>query len=394
MSHTLLHRLYEEQDQAPWLDNISRDMIKSGQLKSLIAEGIVGVTSNPTIFEKAMASGNAYDEAISKYISNGGDSSGLFFSLMVDDIGQAADIFRSVYDNTKGKDGFISIEVTPDLAKDTQGSIDQALVFNSQLDRPNILVKVPATKEGIPAIEELIYQGVSINVTLIFSLQRYQEVIDAYINGIERRVNEGKPVDKIASVASFFISRVDTNIDKKLQALIDKADGDDAKHNLQGLMGKAAVANAKLAYQLFLQNFSGERWDKLAAAGANVQRPLWASTSTKNPAYPDTLYVDDLIGPDTVNTMPDATIKAFSDHGTVARTIDQNVDQAKADLQALADAGISMDQVTQELEDEGVASFAKSYESLSASLNNKVAELEKNQSQTGSVDLEPISSAS
>ena len=256
------------------------------------------------------------------------------------------------------------------------------------------MVKVPATKEGIPAIEELIYQGISINVTLIFSLQRYQEVIDAYINGIERRVNEGKPVNDISSVASFFISRVDTNIDKKLQGLIDKASSDEEKQQLQGLMGKAAVANAKMAYQLFLQNFSGERWDKLAAAGAKVQRPLWASTSTKNPAYPDTLYVDDLIGPDTVNTMPDATIKAFSDHGTVARTIDQNIDQAQADLQALDDAGISMDQVTQELEDEGVASFAKSYETLSASLNSKVADLAKTQPQAEDTELETISSAS
>jgi len=384
MSHTTLHKLYTDQQQAPWLDNISRDMINSGALQKMIDDGIVGVTSNPTIFEKAMAAGNAYDAQIKQLVGDGASVRDIFFALMTKDIADAADIFRPTHEQTNGLDGFISIEVTPDLAANTLATIEQARTFRDQLKRPNIFVKVPATREGIPAIEQLISEGISINVTLIFSLERYQEVIDAYLNGVEKRVQAGEDVSKVRSVASFFVSRVDTNIDKKLQAKIDAAGSDAEKDKLKGLMGKAAVANAKLAYQIFLRNFSGPRWERLAAAGANVQRPLWASTSTKNPAYPDTLYVDNLIGSDTVNTMPNNTIEAFLDHGKVARTIDQDLDQATADLQALEDAGVHMDTVTQELEEEGVASFAKSFETLSAALEKKVGELQASLQGAGS----------
>jgi len=389
MSKTTLQRLYAEQQQAPWLDNISRGLITSGQLQKLIDQGIVGVTSNPTIFEKAISSGTDYDAQMREVFAHSADPHAVFFELMLKDIMDAADLFRPVYDRTQHLDGFISIEVTPDLARETQKSIEQAHMFRDRLQRPNVLVKVPATAEGIPAIEQLIYEGININITLIFAIDRYQQVIEAYLKGLERRVAEGKPVDDIWSVASFFVSRFDTKVDKMLDGLIEKAGSAAEKTRLAGLKGKGAIANAKIAYELFGQRFSGARWEKLAAAGAHVQRPLWASTSTKNPAYPDVMYVDSLIGPHTVDTMPDATIVAFLDHGTVSSTVDQDVAGAHQVIADLVAAGISMEQVMKELEDEGVASFAKSYETLSAAIAGKGETLQAGQPQNDQTDLGP-----
>jgi transaldolase / glucose-6-phosphate isomerase len=388
MTDNPLRRLYAEQGQAPWLDNISRGLISSGALRNMIDDdGIVGVTSNPTIFEKAISSGADYDEQMKAVFGRGQDAQRVFFELMLKDIQDAADVFRDVYDRTKHLDGYISIEVTPDLARDTQKSIEQARMFGERLRRPNIFVKVPATAEGIPAIEQLIYEGVNINITLIFAIQRYREVMEAYMKGLERRMAEGKPIDDIFSVASFFVSRVDTNVDKKLDALIAKAGSDEEKTKLKNLKGKAAIANAKIAYEAFQQTFSGPRWEKLAAAHANLQRPLWASTSTKNPDYRDVLYVEELIGPHTVDTMPPATIVAFNDHGVVARTVDQNLEEAHQVIRDLEAVGIHMDQVTQELEDEGVASFAKSYETLNGAIAGKRDALMQGQQMNEQTDL-------
>jgi transaldolase/glucose-6-phosphate isomerase len=393
MTDTTLNRLYGEQGQAPWQDNISRGMITSGALRHVIDLGIVGVTSNPTIFEKALGSGTDYDEQIRQVYADCGDPSQVFFELMLKDIGDAADVFREVYDRTNHLDGYISIEVTPDLARETQKTVEQAHMFHDRLKRPNVLVKIPATEEGIPAIEQAIYEGISVNVTLIFSLDRYRQVIEAYMKGIERREAEGQPVDDIFSVASFFVSRFDTKVDKMIDELIAKATNPADQEKLRSLKGKGAIANAKIAYQLFQQEFGGARWQKLAAKGANVQRPLWASTSTKNPDYPDTLYADALIGPDTVDTMPNPTIEAFLDHGTVARTVDQDVDAAHQVIADLVACGISMEQVMQELEDEGVASFAKSYETLGKALQEKCAAVHQGQEQNAETELGPFQGA-
>lgn len=381
-------RLYREQGQAPWLDNISRNLITSGELRRMIEEdGIVGVTSNPTIFEKAISTGTDYDDQMGEAFGQGRDAQHVFMELMLKDIGDAADVFRSVYDETKHLDGYISIEVTPDLARDTQKTLEQARMFHERIQRPNILVKIPATAEGIPAIEQAIYEGISINVTLIFSLQRYEQVMEAYLKGLERRVAEGKPVDDVWSVASFFVSRFDTKVDKMLDGLIDKAGSDDEKARIKALKGKGAIANAKIAYERFGQVFAGPRWEKLAAQGAHVQRPLWASTSTKNPDYRDVLYVEALIGPDTVDTMPPATIVAFLDHGDVRRTVDQDVAAAHKTIEDLTAVGISMDQVMQELEDEGVASFGKSYETLNEAIAGKRETLSAGKDQNDQTDL-------
>jgi transaldolase/glucose-6-phosphate isomerase len=338
-------------------------------------DGIVGVTSNPTIFEKAISSGTDYDEQMRDVYGRGQDAGQVFFELMLKDIQDAADVFRGVYDKTNHLDGYISIEVTPDLARETQKSIEQARMFRERLQRPNILVKVPATAEGIPAIEQLIYEGININITLIFAIDRYREVIEAYIKGLERRLAEGKPVDDIWSVASFFVSRFDVKVDALLDARIAAAQTAEARATLTALKGQGAIANAKIAYEVFEQSITGARWARLAAHGAHVQRPLWASTSTKNPAYPDTLYVDALIGPQTVDTMPDATIAAFLDHGTVARTVDRNVDAAHRTIAALEEAGISMSEVMQALEDEGVAQFSASYDTVREAIVTKIAAL-------------------
>jgi transaldolase len=366
---TLLHQLYAEGGQSPWVDNLSRDAIRSGRLANMVDEGVRGVTSNPTIFQKAMTSSDIYDADFARLIE-GGSVEQAFWEMASADVTAALEIFHPLYEQSGAADGFISLEVSPRLAHDTEGTIRDARGFHERINMPNLLVKIPATEAGVPAIKQMISEGRNINVTLIFSLERYADVIEAYISGLEAFGHEGGDVSRAHSVASFFISRVDTEVDRRLEAT-----GHEIVLNLRG---KAAVAQAKLAYKLFSERFSGPRWQALADKGAHVQRPLWASTSTKNPAYPDLLYVDNLIGPDTVNTMPDPTVAAFLDHGTVARTIDVGVDQAAHDLDALSEAGVDMQEVSRKLEEEGVHAFAKSYDELLQSLEDKANEQKAN----------------
>ncbi len=362
---TRLHQLYTDAGQSPWIDNLSRDSIRSGRLANMMDEGIRGVTSNPTIFQKAMTASDVYDADFARLLESGSVEQA-FWEMATADVTAALEIFHPLYEQSGSSDGFVSLEVSPRLAYDTDGTIKDARKFHERIAMPNLLVKIPATEPGVPAIRQMISEGRNINVTLIFSLTRYDAVIEAYISGLEAFVGSGGDLSRVHSVASFFVSRVDTEVDRRIEAKGDK--------DLLPLRGKAAVAQAKLAYQLFLERFSGPRWEALSAKGAHRQRPLWASTSTKNPAYPDLLYVDDLIGPDTVNTMPDATIAAFIDHGTVARTVDQAVDEASAALDALKAGGVDMADVSARLEDEGVAAFSKSYEELLQALEDKANE--------------------
>ncbi|MEO6058387.1 MAG: transaldolase [Candidatus Limnocylindria bacterium] len=355
-----LQRLHAEQGQSPWIDFIDRDLIASGRLAALVGDGIRGLTSNPTIFAKAVASGQ-YDELIRSGIGAGHDSRQIFEAIEVADVGDAADVLRSVYDASDGTDGFVSIEVEPDLADDTAATLERARQLWRRLSRPNLLVKIPATPAGLPAIEAAIAEGISINVTLMFSVEVYRAVARAYIAGLRRRLATGGEIDRIASVASFFVSRVDTKVDKALDAI-----GTDAA---LALRGRAAIANAKLAYAAYGEIFGGDEFADLRAAGARVQRCLWASTSTKNPAYRDVLYAEGLIGPDTVDTLPSETIAAFLDHGVVARTLDAGVEEADAALRAIEQQGISMQQVTNELIAEGVASFGRSFDELLAAID-------------------------
>ena len=359
--------------QSIWLDFIERRMVQSGELRDLVAQGVAGVTSNPTIFQQAIAKSDAYNDELTQLAGGKADAKTIFETLAIADIQAAADVLRPVYDTAKGQDGFVSLEVAPTLAHDTEATIAEARRLHAAVNRPNLMIKVPATLAGLPAIRQLIADGICINVTLIFSLERYAAVKQAYLQGIEERVAAGKPVDKIASVASFFVSRVDVAVD----ALLDKmAQQDPAKADYyKSLQGKVAVANSKLAYRQFEEVFAGPRWEKLAAAGAHVQRPLWASTSTKNPAYPDLIYVDTLIGPHTVNTMPPQTLKAFADHGTPARTVDKELDQARADIAAVTAAGVSLEQVTEDLEVDGVKKFADSFEELLKTIDERRKQL-------------------
>ena len=366
---TKLNDLFDQQGQSPWLDNLRRDWLQNGKLAELVSEGIRGVTSNPTIFAKAISGQDTYDEEFKSLIATTSVEDA-YWHLVIDDINNALAILRPVYDSSKGGDGYVSVEVAPSLAHDTDGTIDAARGLHERINQPNVLVKIPATAEGIPAIHKMISEGRSINITLIFSISRYDQVIEAYISGLEAYAASGaSDLSAVASVGSFFVSRVDTEVDRRIEAVAGQ-DGD-----LSGLRGRAAVAQARQAFGLFTQRFSGERWDALAAKGAHVQRPLWASTSTKNPAYPDLAYVDTLIGPDTVNTLPDATITAFLDHGTVSRTIDTDFTGADQVMSALADAGIDMEDVGQTLESEGVASFSKSFDELMQSLTDKASAL-------------------
>jgi len=355
-----LQRLHSEQGQSPWIDFIDRDLIASGRLAALVTDGIRGLTSNPTIFAKAVASGQ-YDELIRSAIAAGQDSRQIFEAIEVADVGDAADVLRGVYDASDGADGFVSIEVEPDLADDTAATLERARQLWRRLSRPNLLVKIPATPAGLPAIEAAIAEGISVNVTLMFSVEVYRAVARAYIAGLRRRLATGGEIDRIASVASFFVSRVDTKVDKALDAI-----GTDAA---LALRGRAAIANAKLAYAAYGEIFGGSEFADLRAAGGRVQRCLWASTSTKNPTYRDVLYAEELIGPDTVDTLPSETIAAFLDHGAVARTLDAGLDEAHATLQALEQQGISMQLVTDELIAEGVASFARSFDELLAAID-------------------------
>ncbi len=349
--------------QSFWYDNISRGLLKSGELKRMIEEeGLRGVTSNPTIFHKSIQSGKDYDEELTELLGAGLSEKEIFYALAVRDISEACDLLLPVYEESKGIDGYVSIEVDPHLAHDTEGTVREALELAGRIGKPNLMVKVPATAEGLPAVEELIYRGCNINVTLLFSVKRYEEVLDAYMKGLERRLSEGEPLDTVASVASFFVSRVDTLTDRLLEEKMGDAGADPEK--IRSLMGKAAVANAQAAYQVFKDAFSSERFYALIKNGARIQRLLWGSTSTKNPAYRDVLYVEELIGPGTINTMPDATWRAFKDHGRVARTVDADIDEAFSVIGSIEETGISMDRVTRELEEEGVRLFTESFDAL------------------------------
>jgi transaldolase/glucose-6-phosphate isomerase len=372
-------------EQSIWYDNIRRGLITSGDLQRLIDDdAVVGVTSNPTIFEKAIDGSADYDDAIRTLVSSGvTDPMQIFESLAVEDIQRAADVLRPIYDRTNGRDGYISLEVSPMAANDTHTTIEEARHLFRRANRPNVMIKIPATAEGLPAIEQMIYEGVNINVTLIFSLQRYREVTESFIRGLEHRGRDGQPVTGIASVASFFVSRVDTLVDKLLDDKIAATDDDAGKDELRGLQGKAAIANARLAYETFQEIFHGERFAELRAQGAAVQRPLWASTSTKNPHYRDVLYVEELIGPETVDTMPPATIVAFQDHGVAKVTLDQDLPGMHAMMDRLKSAGIDMAEVTHQLELEGVKSFADSYNKLIESTREKAARLAREMQQHG-----------
>jgi len=358
MPESNLHRLSEE-GQSVWVDSLSRESLHGGELERMIREdAVVGVTSNPTIFQKAMSAGDAYDEQLREVLATERDPKEIFFALAHRDITAACDLFRPAYDATGGQDGRVSWEVDPRFARDTQATIDEARRISDLVDRPNLYVKIPATKEGLPAIEESIAGGIAINVTLIFGLERYREVTEAYIRGVERLVEGGGDPRSVASVASFFVSRVDTEADKRLESHPE-------------LQGKLAIANAKLAYEVYEKVFASERWKALEAKDASSQRCLWASTSTKNPAYRDVLYVEELIGPDTVDTMPIETIEAFQDHGEVRQSLTEGVDEAHQLLNDLEAAGVDYDDVIDTLEREGVQKFADSFEELFEGLEAK-----------------------
>jgi len=365
MPESRLHRL-SALGQSVWSDYLSRDLLHTGGLARMMDEdAVTGVTSNPTIFQKAISQGAAYDEQLRELIEHEQDAKEIFVALAGRDIGEACDLMRKVWDEGKGLRGYVSMEVDPTLAYDTDGTLAEARRLHALVDKPNLYVKIPGTKPGLPAIEEMIAAGKSINVTLIFSLERHREVMEAYIRGLERLVDDGGDPRGVASVASFFVSRVDTEADKRL----DSIGGHDE------LKGRLAVANAKLAYQNWKEVFAGQRWAALEARGASKQWCLWASTSTKNPAYRDVLYVEELIGPDTVNTMPEETIEAFQDHGEVALTLEQGLDEARRLFDDLAAAGVDVDDVTRVLEEEGVQKFADSFAELLDGIRAKRGEL-------------------
>jgi transaldolase len=364
MAESKLHEL-SERGQSVWIDSISREWLQNGFLEKLIREdAVVGVTSNPTIFQKSLAGGSWYDEQLRQVLAEEEDPKEIFYRLAVKDIQDACDVLRRVWDEGSGKDGYVSMEVDPTLAYDRDGTIEEAVRLNEWIDRPNLFVKIPATEPGLGAIEECIAQGRPINVTLIFSLERYAAVAEAYVRGVERLVESGGDPVRVASVASFFVSRVDTEADKRLDVI-----------GAPELKGKLAIANAKLAYERYKEIFSGPRWEPLAAKGATAQRCLWASTSTKNPEYRDVMYVEELIGPETVNTMPVETVEAFQDHGVVAETLEQGLDEARALLDELARVGVDYDDVTDTLEREGVQKFSDSFEELLGGIQAKRAQL-------------------
>ena len=362
-----LEQLFRQGGQSPWLDNLKRSLITSGELAKIRDSGIRGLTSNPTIFQKAIQGSADYDDQFRRLVRENRSNIDCYWELVKSDIHGALDVFSPVYESSHGTDGFVSVEVDPNLALDTRGTLEAGQVLWETIDRPNLMVKIPATRPGILAIRSMIAAGRNVNVTLIFSLERYQEVMDAYIAGLEDRVAAGGSIDTIASVASFFISRVDSEVDKRLESL--------GTAEALALRGRAAIAQARLAYEAFRTTFSGTRWDSLVDLGAKVQRPLWASTSTKNPEYPDTLYVDELIGPDSVNTLPDATVEAFADHGKIERTIDRNIESAHDVWRSLQMIGIDMEDVAAQLEREGVASFQKSFDELLEALSQKARNL-------------------
>jgi len=364
---TKLQDLYATHGQSPWLDNLKRGWLTSGELRRWVERGVRGVTSNPTIFAKAISGAADYDDQFGTLVRDGVSVEQSYWELVKSDIEDALAVLRPVYDSCGGNDGFVSIEVAPQLARDTKGTVESARELWRAIDEPNLFVKIPGTAEGLPAIKQCLGEGININITLLFGLDRYGEVIDAFFTGLEELDRSGGDVSRVSSVASFFVSRVDTEVDRRLDTL--------GTPEALALRGKAAVANAKLAYALFQERFATDRWQALEAKGAAVQRPLWASTSTKNPAYPDTLYVDELVGPDTVNTMPDQTLEDFEDHGRLERTVDQRVDEARGVFADLAGIGVDMADVTRTLEEEGVASFSKSFDELITSLETKADQL-------------------
>lgn len=362
---TRLRRVFTEQGQSPWLDNLQRSYLNDGTLRRLIADGVRGLTSNPTIFQKAIQGSSDYDEQFAHEIKRGLSPVDAYWEMVLSDINGALDEFAGLHQESHGVDGFVSVEVNPSLAHDSAATLDAARDLHNRISRPNVMIKIPATKEGLPAIQQMIAEGRSVNVTLIFGLDRYAEVIEAFITGLEQRHAAGNDVSNVHSVASFFISRVDNVIDAQLDSL--------GTSEALSLKGSAAIAQAKLAYELFENKFSGERWNTLATHGANKQRPLWASTSTKNPSYPDTLYVDSLIGPSTVNTLPDVTLAAFADHGAIERTIDADIEEARQQWTSLQRLGVDVENVAQQLEIEGVASFIKSFDELLQALADKAS---------------------
>lgn len=366
-----LHDL-QAQGQSVWYDNIRRGLITSGELQQLIDDGVVGITSNPTIFEKAMVDSTDYDDELGTLAKQGHDARAVFETLSLSDIGKAADMLRGVYDKTDALDGYISIEVSPVLAHDTAATLKEARHLWTKLDRPNIMIKVPATPEGIPAIKTLISEGINVNVTMLFALDNYREVANAYISGLEARAESGGSIERIASVASIFVSRINSAVDAQLDQKIKATDNAAEQEKLRSLQGKAAIANAKATYAEYQKIFGSDRFAALRAKGAKPQRPLWASTSTKNPAFPDLLYVEALVGPETVDTMPPATVTAFMDHGTAKPTLLTGLDEAPKTLEALGEVGIDIPAVMQKLQDDGVASFAKSFENMIGSIQKKV----------------------
>ncbi|MBW3574608.1 MAG: transaldolase [Actinobacteria bacterium] len=365
-----LHDLYHRYGQSPWLDDLRRDWLLDGTLQRRVDQGIRGITSNPSILQKAMAAGTAYDDQFAELAKDGCSATRAYWAMAITDVADALDVLRPLYGDSDGGDGFVSLELAPDLAHSTEGSVEGARRLHTDIARPNLLVKIPGTTEGVPAVRQMIAEGCSINVTLIFSLQRYAEVMEAYLSGLEELVASdagASSLRRVHSVASFFVSRVDTEVDRRLRAL--------GTPEALELQGRAAIAQAKLAYRLFVDTFSGPRWEELAARGARLQRPLWASTSTKDPSLPDTLYIDSLIAPDTVTTMPVATLEAFADHGTLGRTADAGLDEADALWERLAEVGVDLDDVGRVLEDEGVAAFAKAFDQGIQALEEKAAEL-------------------
>ena len=372
MTRDRLKELHEA-GQSVWLDNIDRTMLHNGDLERRIKhECLTVMTSNPTIFEKALAQGTAYDEQLTG-AEPGLSTAQLFELVETEDVRRACDLFAGVFTKSRGDDGYVSIEVSPGVAADPNATVEEARRLWKAVDRPNLMVKVPGTPEGAIAVRTLIAEGINVNITLLFAIEAHDRVIDAYMSGLEDRLKAGKPIDGIASVASFFVSRVDTEVDKRLDQLIEKAP--EHAETLKALKGKAAIANAKLAYQLFLTRFEEERWKKLESSGARVQRPLWASTSTKNPEYRDVIYVEELIGPRTVNTMPPGLIDAFKDHGEIKVTVTENPEDAVRTIRELEGVGVSMQDVTRKLLSDGLASFQKSFETLLAGIGGKISQL-------------------
>ncbi len=361
--------------QSVWYDQMTRSLLTEGHLRRMIEQDrLGGLTSNPTIFEKAIGGSGEYDGALATLATRDMESKEIYETIAMEDIGGAADEFRELYDATDGEHGYVSLEVDPRLANDSKRTIEEGRRYFRQLGRPNLMIKVPATPAGIPAIEQLIADGVNVNVTLIFARDVYDKVIDAYLRGLERRMDAGEPVDRVRSVASFFVSRIDTQADRAIDERLEQMEGDEAEA-LRACRGRVAIANAKLAYQLFLDRFSDDRFSRLRSAGAHVQRPLWASTGTKDPSYSDVLYAENLIGPDTVNTLPPATYDAFRDHGKVERTIDDDLEEAGRVLETIEKAGISLDRITDQLTVDGVASFEKSFVSLLETIASRKSEV-------------------